>query len=108
MYMYNYIEMARVTGVPLTSPDHARPADQGHVADLPQGGFSGLECAGNIRKAREGEVLARSSRARPSWTPRRGSTPLPIATLDLASLYPSIMMAHNLCYSTLVLKAERW
>merc|ERR1712048_716553 len=26
----------------------------------------------------------------------------PIATLDFASLYPSIMMAHNLCYCTLV------
>jgi DNA polymerase delta subunit 1 len=28
----------------------------------------------------------------------------PIATLDFASLYPSIMMAHNLCYCTLVPK----
>lgn len=27
----------------------------------------------------------------------------PIVALDFASLYPSIMMAHNLCYSTLVL-----
>ena len=26
----------------------------------------------------------------------------PIATLDFASLYPSIMMAHNLCYTTYV------
>lgn len=28
----------------------------------------------------------------------------PIATLDFASLYPSIMMAHNLCYTTLIRK----
>ena len=30
----------------------------------------------------------------------------PIATLDFASLYPSIMRAHNLCYTTLVNKCE--
>lgn len=27
---------------------------------------------------------------------------VPIATLDFSSLYPSIMMAHNLCYTTLL------
>ncbi len=32
---------------------------------------------------------------------------MPIATLDFSSLYPSIMMAHNLCYTTLVGKEER-
>ena len=27
---------------------------------------------------------------------------VPIATLDFSSLYPSIMMAHNLCYTSLI------
>jgi DNA polymerase elongation subunit (family B) len=30
----------------------------------------------------------------------------PIATLDFASLYPSIMQAHNLCFSTVILDSE--
>jgi DNA polymerase delta subunit 1 len=39
--------------------------------------------------------------------PTRGYYTQPIATLDFASLYPSIMMAHNLCYSTLIPSHER-
>ena len=34
--------------------------------------------------------------------PIRGFHNCPVTTLDFASLYPSIMMAHNLCYSTLL------
>ena len=34
--------------------------------------------------------------------PKKGFYDMPIATLDFASLYPSIMMAHNLCYTTLI------
>lgn len=34
--------------------------------------------------------------------PRRGFYNEPIATLDFSSLYPSIMMAYNLCYTTLL------
>lgn len=34
--------------------------------------------------------------------PKKGYYTMPIATLDFASLYPSIMMAHNLCYTTLL------
>jgi len=34
--------------------------------------------------------------------PKRGYYSSPVATLDFASLYPSLMMAHNLCYSTLI------
>ena len=37
--------------------------------------------------------------------PIKGFYEVPIATLDFASLYPSIMQAHNLCYSTLVTKS---
>ena len=35
--------------------------------------------------------------------PVRGYYDVPIATLDFSSLYPSIMMAHNLCYTSLLL-----
>ena len=34
--------------------------------------------------------------------PRKGYYDVPIATLDFSSLYPSIMMAHNLCYTSLL------
>jgi len=34
--------------------------------------------------------------------PAKGYYDVPIATLDFSSLYPSIMMAHNLCYTTLL------
>ena len=38
--------------------------------------------------------------------PEPGFYAEPIATLDFASLYPSIMRAHNLCYTTLVKKTD--
>ena len=34
--------------------------------------------------------------------PLKGFYNCPVTTLDFASLYPSIIMAHNLCYSTLI------
>jgi DNA polymerase elongation subunit (family B) len=39
--------------------------------------------------------------------PVKGYYQHPIATLDFASLYPSIMQAHNLCFSTLVFPEDR-
>ena len=38
--------------------------------------------------------------------PKKGYYDAPIATLDFSSLYPSIMMAHNLCYTTLLDKSS--
>ena len=39
--------------------------------------------------------------------PRRDFYQTPVSVLDFSSLYPSIMMAHNLCYTTLVDPVDR-
>ena len=39
--------------------------------------------------------------------PNAGYYRVPIATLDFASLYPSIMQAHNLCFSTYIMERDR-
>ncbi|KJH52362.1 DNA polymerase [Dictyocaulus viviparus] len=98
----NYMEMARVTGVPLNylltrgqqikilsmmlrkckSDNFFLP-----VIDVQGGESEGYEGATVIE-------------------PLRGFYNEPIATLDFASLYPSIMIAHNLCYTTLLKTPE--
>ena len=103
MYMYNYIEMARVTGVPLSfllsrgqsikvmSQILRKAAQRGLlVPHIPKKG-QGDQAEGGV--AFEGATVLDA---------KAGYYEVPIATLDFASLYPSIMMAHNLCYSTLV------
>lgn len=63
------------------------------------------------RKAKQVDIIIPSERQHKSEGKFEGAFVLdpisnfyevPVATLDFASLYPSIMMAHNLCYSTLV------
>lgn len=103
MYMYNYIEMARVTGVPLSfllsrgqsikvmSQILRKAAQRGLlVPHMPKKG-QGDQAESGV--AFEGATVLDA---------KAGYYEVPIATLDFASLYPSIMMAHNLCYSTLV------
>lgn len=97
MCIVNYMEMARVTGVSLASlltrgqqikvvsqllrkaksKDYFMPAHTGQAGDEQYEGATVIE-------------------------PKRGYYADPITTLDFASLYPSIMMAHNLCYTTLL------
>jgi DNA polymerase delta subunit 1 len=94
--LVNYTEMARVTGVPfnylLSRGQQVRFISQlfrkalDHqliVPDIPNQGDSGDQY--------EGATVIE---------PKRGYYKEPIATLDFASLYPSIMQAHNLCYTT--------
>jgi DNA polymerase delta subunit 1 len=98
--LVNYIEMARVTGVPMSFL-----ISRGQQIKV----FSMI-----LRKCRIEKLLVptlKKSGFQSDEVAYEGATVLdpikdyyqvPIATLDFASLYPSIMQAYNLCYSTMV------
>ncbi|CAN6476021.1 unnamed protein product [Victoria cruziana] len=102
MYIYNYVEMARVTGVP--------------ISFLLARGQSIKVLSQLLRKAKQKNLVLPNVKGQGSGQDTyEGATVLeaksgfyekPIATLDFASLYPSIMMAYNLCYCTLVLPED--
>ncbi|KAK6922792.1 DNA-directed DNA polymerase, family B, exonuclease domain [Dillenia turbinata] len=98
MFIYNYVEMARVTGVPLSFllsrgqsikvlSQLLRKAKQKNLV------IPNVKKGGSEQGTFEGATVLEA---------RAGFYEKPIATLDFASLYPSIMMAYNLCYCTLV------
>lgn len=97
MVLINYMEMSRVTGVPfnylLTRGQQIKVISQ------------------LFRRARVEKLVVPVIKSEASEDQYEGATVIepkkayykdPIATLDFSSLYPSIMMAHNLCYSTLI------
>lgn len=95
----NYTEMARVTGVPFNFL-LSRGQQVKFISQL-------------FRKALEQKLVIPDLKGEGSEDqyegatviePTRGYYDVPIATLDFASLYPSIIQAHNLCYTTLVSK----
>ena len=100
--LFRYVEMARVTGVPMEY--------------LLQKGQSVKVVSMILRKARAfGYVLPPQTRSGNSLEegsntyeggavlePDTGFYDEPVVALDFASLYPSIMQKHNLCYSTLL------
>lgn len=103
--LVNYVEMARVTGVPMSFL-----ISRGQQIKV----FSMI-----LRKCKGEKLLVPTIRKSGNPTGGdigyEGATVLdpiksyyqePIATLDFASLYPSIMQAYNLCYSTLVNPAD--
>uniref|UniRef100_A0A061RE64 DNA polymerase n=1 Tax=Tetraselmis sp. GSL018 TaxID=582737 RepID=A0A061RE64_9CHLO len=101
MYMYNYVEMARVTGVPfsylLTRGQSIKVFSQ-ILRKARSKGF--LVPRVDKQGAQDGRDVAYEGAT--VLDAKQGFYENPVATLDFASLYPSIMMAHNLCYSTLV------
>ncbi|RXG74084.1 DNA polymerase delta catalytic subunit [Armadillidium vulgare] len=96
MCIINYMEMSRVTGVPL-SYLLTRGQQIKVVSQL-------------LRKASEQDLIIPTYKGGGEEEyegatviePKRGYYDVPITTLDFSSLYPSIMMAHNLCYTSLL------
>jgi DNA polymerase delta subunit 1 len=97
----NYTEMARVTGVPFNYL-LARGQQVKFVSQLFRKALEqklvipNLKSEGNSDEQYEGATVIE---------PTRGYYDVPVATLDFASLYPSIIQAHNLCYTTLAKKS---
>jgi DNA polymerase delta subunit 1 len=115
MCFINYTEMARVTGVPFNfllsrgqsikvlSQLFRKARDDGYV--IPTLKTEGMDVM--WFPVFLSNILLGSDEQYEGATviePKRGYYDAPIATLDFSSLYPSIMMAHNLCYTTLLEK----
>ncbi|PKK76661.1 hypothetical protein RhiirC2_733716 [Rhizophagus irregularis] len=97
MCIINYLEMARVTGVPfnylLSRGQQIKVISQLYRKAFEQNlVIPALKSEGSDDQFEGATVIE----------PERGFYNVPIATLDFSSLYPSIMIAHNLCYTTLL------
>ena len=97
MCFVNYTEMARVTGVPFNYL-----LSRGQQIKVVSQLFRSAGEAGYIIPALKSEGTDEQYEGATVIEPTKGFYDVPIATLDFASLYPSIMQAHNLCYTTLL------
>ena len=97
MCVFNLVEMARVTGVPInylfSRGQQIKVASQLYRKAKEMDLVIPVRRIENLEGKFEGAIVIE---------PERGYYTHPIATLDFASLYPSIMMAHNLCYTSLL------
>lgn len=112
--IYNNVEMARVTGVPInylfTRGQQIKVVSQIHNDTKRKNLLvPGKETYGALmRRGSGGMDFGAESKSPKGFQgayvlePKTGFYMEPIATLDFASLYPSIMIRHNLCYSTLL------
>ena len=99
MCLVNYTEMARVTGVPFNYL-LARGQQVKFISQLFRKALEQQLVIPNLRNESTDEQYEGATVIEPT----RGYYDVPVATLDFASLYPSIIQAHNLCYTTLLNK----
>jgi DNA polymerase delta subunit 1 len=97
--LVNYTEMARVTGVPFNYL-LARGQQVKFISQLFRKALQQNLVIPNLRNEASEDQYEGATVIEPS----RAYYKVPIATLDFASLYPSIIQAHNLCYTTLLNK----
>ena len=99
MCLINYTEMARVTGVPFNYL-LARGQQVKFISQLFRKALDQQLVIPNLKTDNTDEQYEGATVIEPT----RGYYDVPVATLDFASLYPSIIQAHNLCYTTLLNK----
>ncbi|EPX72526.1 DNA polymerase delta catalytic subunit Cdc6 [Schizosaccharomyces octosporus yFS286] len=97
MCFVNYTEMARVTGVPFNYL-LSRGQQVKVISQLFRKALQHDLVVPNIKVNGTDEQYEGATVIEPT----KGYYDTPIATLDFSSLYPSIMQAHNLCYTTLL------
>lgn len=97
MCLFNYAEMARVTGIPFNYI-----LSRGQQVKVISQLYRKAAEEDYVIPALRSEVAEEQYEGATVIEPTKGYYDVPIATLDFASLYPSIMMAHNLCYTTFV------
>lgn len=100
MALVNYTEMARVTGVPFSYL-----LSRGQQIKVISQLFRKCLQIDTVIPNMQSQATDEQYEGATVIEPIRGYYDIPIATLDFSSLYPSIMMAHNLCYTTLTSKA---
>ena len=99
--LVNYTEMARVTGVPFNYL-LSRGQQVKFISQLFRKASEQRLVIPNLHSESSGEQYEGAIVIEPT----RGYYGVPIATLDFASLYPSIIQAHNMCYTTLLNKTS--
>ena len=103
--LINYSEMCRVTSTPLnfilTRGQQIKVSTQLHKKALERGYI-----VPNMKKTKDAFDDEEGFEGAFVLPPEKGFHTDPIVTLDFSSLYPSIMIAHNLCYSTLLKQGD--